>query len=129
MSPRGDDVRRKYEDAVRLHRASEDEARLAHALRHLGEVHTENGRLGLAETCMTEAMTLYRAMSDVHPVALANAVRPLALLREAQGRKEEARAAWIEARELYEQCGITAGVEECDAHLGVEYGRGNGGEP
>jgi hypothetical protein len=51
-------------------------------------------------------------------VGLANAIRPVALLHEAQGREAEAAPLWREARTLYEAHGVEAGVAECDAHLG-----------
>ena len=44
-------------------------------------------------------------------------VRRVALLREAQGDAAEARALWTEARALYEELGLTEGVDEADTRL------------
>lgn len=117
-------ARRRYEKKVARARASGDARALAHALRHLVEIHTGAGRLELADTCISEALELYRPMGDLPTLELANTLRPLALLREAQGRLDEARDAWEEARVLYEATGIEAGVAECDAHLGRPNERG-----
>lgn len=113
----GRDARGRYEDKVARARASGDARALAHALRHLVEIHTGAGRLEAADECISEALDLYRPMHDLPALERANTLRPLALLREAQGRGEEARAAWEEARALYDATGVAAGVAECDAHL------------
>ncbi len=115
--PRREDVRARYEAAAERHRSDGDRRRLAHALRHLAEIHTENRRLELADECLSEALGIYEPMADLPALELANTVRPLALLREAQGRRDEAMTAWREARALYERSGVQAGVDECDAHL------------
>lgn len=113
----GRGARGRYEKKVARARASGDARALAHALRHLVEIHTGAGRHELADAFISEALELYRPMRDLPPLELANTLRPLALLREAQGRLDEARDAWEQARVLYEATGIEAGVAECDAHL------------
>ena len=47
----------------------------------------------------------------------ANALRPMAILKEELGQVEEARALWRRARELYGAVGIEAGVAECADRL------------
>ena len=106
-----------WSEVVDLRRANGAAAGLAHALRHLGHTLLELGRPGEAEPALVEALALTRS-GGVGGVTLANAVRPVALLREGQGRVDEARALWIEARALYAAAGIDAGVGECDDHLG-----------
>ena len=115
----------RYREAMERHDRQPRSVEWAHPARHLGERLTEAGRLDEAEPILEEALAVYR---DVHARAeasrgpgaldLANAVRPLALLRTAQERREDAVVLWREARELYEVAGIQAGVDECDANLG-----------
>ena len=107
-----------YEEAVTVARNADDPLRLAHAVRHLGDVHRHAGRLGEAEACYEEALSLYGG----HGVAAAkldhaNALRPMAILKEELGQVEEARILWGRARELYSAVGIEAGVAECADHL------------
>ena len=41
----------------------------------------------------------------------------MAILRETRDEREQARALWREARDLYRKVGIEAGVSESSAHL------------
>lgn len=108
----------RYQAALELCRERGAPGPLAHTARHLGELLVELGRLGEAEPLLTEALALHRSDESSGRLRLANALRPVALLREAQGRADDARSLWREARELYAAEGIDTGVEECDAHLG-----------
>ena len=114
---RGHEARPHYEEAVALCRRGSDALLLAHTVRHLGDLHQDSGDLELAEPCYREALELYRNHDATGLLDLANAVRPLALLRERQGRGGEAARLWQEARELYAGLAIEAGVAECDHHL------------
>ena len=102
-----------YEQAVVLLRTSEDRLKFAHTVRHLGDVHAEQQHWPEAERCLVEALEIYR--SHPSPIALdvANAISAYAALKTETGQREEARALWAEACELYESEGIAAGVEEC----------------
>ena len=108
-----------YGEAVAAARNAGDPRRLAHAVRHLGDVHRHAGRLVEAEACYDEALSLYGRLETRGPAVLdhANAVRPMAILREESGQVEEARALWRRARDLYRAAGIEAGVAECSDHL------------
>jgi len=106
-----------YEESVAICREIGDPLPLAHALRHVGDLHLSAGRPALAEPCFDEALALYRADDATAALDLANAIRPYALLKEELGLAAEARALWRETRSLYAQVGIDVGVEECDAHL------------
>jgi tetratricopeptide (TPR) repeat protein len=106
-----------YEEAVTLCRSSGDPRVLAHTIRHLGEVLFEVDRLAEADDCLTEAVDLYRRHGASGDLSVANAVRPLAILREAQGRLNEAVALWTEARAGYATADIDAGVQEADDRL------------
>ena len=102
-----------YEQAVALLRGSADRLKYAHTIRHLGDVHAERQQWPDAERCFVEALNVYRSHPSPDALDLANAIRPYALLMTTTGRREEARALWVEAGELYESLGIAAGVEEC----------------
>ena len=107
-----------YEESVAAARRADDPLRLAHAVRHLGDVHRHAGRLAKAEACYGEALSLY-ARHAAGPAALdhANALRPMAILKEELGQIEAARLLWARARELYSAVGIEAGVAECADRL------------
>ena len=106
-----------YEEAVALCRQHEDTLILAHTLRHLGDIHRSARQAELAEPCYREALALYRSNEQTPPVDLANALRPLAILREGQGEIDEARALWEQARNLYEAAGVEGGVAESSVRL------------
>ena len=116
---RHETARACYEEAVVAARNAGDPRRLAHAVRHLGDVHRHAGRLAEAEACYDEALSLHGRLETRGPALLdhANAVRPMAILREELGQVEEARALWRRARDLYRAAGIEAGVAECTDHL------------
>ena len=75
------------------------------------------GRLAPAEICYVEAIELYRWHTETPPLDLANAMRGYALLQERLGNNDEAVALWREARELYAQVNVLAGVEEGDRRI------------
>lgn len=90
---------------------------LAHAVRHLGDLHRKAGRLAAAEACYAEALALYGGQDQPPPLDHANALRPMAILKEELGQVDEARTLWQRARELYGVASIEAGVDECTDHL------------
>lgn len=101
-----------YEEAVALTWEHGDALLLAHTVRHLGDLHREAGRLADAERCYLEALALYRAAPAPPALDFANALRPLALLKHAQGDVEAARQLSSEARRLYKTAGVAVGREE-----------------
>lgn len=112
-----DDAAAHYHAAAELARRDSDWRRLAHRLRHLGEIRLEAGRADLAAPALAEALALRRADSEVSALEMANTLRPMALLKEALGEREAAQRLWAEARALYAEAGIAAGVEGCDRRL------------
>jgi hypothetical protein len=70
-----------------------------------------------AEVCYDEALLFYRGHDRTDPLDLANAIRPLAILKEATGDVEDAKRLWAEARDLYEAVDVRAGVAECVSRL------------
>jgi tetratricopeptide (TPR) repeat protein len=112
-----EEARRLYEEAVSLSRKEGDGIQLAHTIRHLGDVHQHEGHMELAECCYQEALALYRSESQTSPLDLANAVRPLALLKERTNDIGAAITLWTEARDLYAATAVQAGFSECSRHL------------
>jgi tetratricopeptide (TPR) repeat protein len=106
-----------YEEAVALSREEGNALLLAHTVRHLGDLHREAGRLTDAAPCYQEALSLYRATSAAPALDFANALRPAAILKEAEGDVKAARQLWSDARLLYEAAGVRPAVEECDRRL------------
>jgi tetratricopeptide (TPR) repeat protein len=106
-------ARARYEEAVALLRGSDRRLMLAHTIRHLGDVHVERRQWPEAEQCFVEALGIYRTHAAPGILDLANAIRARAVLKTETGQREEARALWTEAQELYASESIAAGVEEC----------------
>ena len=102
-----------YLEAVAAARECGDAMQVAHAVRHLGDVHRNAGRRAEAKGCYDEALDLYRGKA-APTLDVANAVRPMAILQADLGERKEALALWQEARELYATVDIAEGVEEAD---------------
>lgn len=101
-----------YAEAITLLRNPEATAQLAYALRHAAEVRSELGEYAVAGAHSQEAVRLYRALSPVPTLDLANALRISALNDE-----REALASWSEAATLYTQTGVLEGAAEATRHL------------
>jgi tetratricopeptide (TPR) repeat protein len=108
---------RHYRKAAEIYRSLPDPLRLAHTIRHVGDILRGDGSIEEARPCYQEALKVYRENSETSPLDLANAIRGFALLRTAAGEKEPAKSLWQEARSLYESEDIQAGVQESDAQL------------
>jgi tetratricopeptide (TPR) repeat protein len=106
-----------YSEALELCRRHSTQVRIAHTARHLGDIYRESGMLTEAEPLLAEALAIYRRSSGIEPLELANAIRPLALLKTTLGDALAARQLWQEALELYTAANVLAGVNECLAHL------------
>lgn len=106
-----------YANAVMLYRELGDAPRLAFALRHEADVLRENCKPADAESLYREAEGILRGLGDEAKLDLTNTLRGLALTCEALGKSDEAKTLWSEARTLYEQCGVEAGVAEADGKL------------
>jgi len=101
-----------YSEAITLLRNAENTERLAYALRHAAEVRSELNEFAVAASHVQEAIRLYRALDVADPLGLANALRVSALNDE-----REAQTSWLEARELYSNAHIEAGVDEANRHI------------
>lgn len=113
----GDRAQPLQTEAVALWRDTDQPLRLAHAVRHLGDIHQDAGRIEQAEPCYDEALALYRADPQTRPLDLANAIRPLAILKERTGDDALAISLWREAGNLYATVDIAQGVAESQAGL------------
>lgn len=98
-----------YEEAVSVCRELGDPLLLAHTLRHLGDLHHDDGRDDLAEPLSAEALALYRT-SEAPPLDLANAVRSLAVIQDSA-------ALWEEAFHRYVATNVPPGVAESALRL------------
>ena len=107
----------RYEEAVAAARRTGDPLLLAHAIRHLGDAHRAAQRFAGAETCYEEALTLYAEHPYPPKLDYANAIRPMAILKEVLGEFDEARLLWQRAKTLYAAVPVAAGVAECDENL------------
>lgn len=114
------EAERLYQEAITLVQDVDDAALQAHTIRHLADLYMQTGRSSDAETLYREALSLYESLPTLPSLDFANALRGLALQREAAGDDAEARRCWQQARARYEAAGVEAGVEECDSHLANE---------
>jgi tetratricopeptide (TPR) repeat protein len=106
-----------YQEAVEIYHKQSDMLRLAHTVRHVGDIYREDGQLAPAEPCYEGALRMYRANPDTPPLDLANTLRGFALLKEQLGQKQQARDLWTEARDLYRSVDVEAGVNESTRRL------------
>jgi tetratricopeptide (TPR) repeat protein len=112
-----DAARQRYEDAASVYRRLDEPLRLAHTVRHIGDILQDAGHLKQAAPCYIEALEIYRAREDTPALDLANAIRGFALLKGETGAREEAIALWREARSLYAQMDVQAGVADCEERI------------
>ena len=114
---RVDVAAQRYAQAAEFCRRPPISSRLPHVLRHLGMLQFRARNLLAAISCCEEAVAIRRTETDTPPLEMANTLRPLALIREAEGRKEDAVALWTEAAALYAAAGVESGVEESRRRL------------
>jgi tetratricopeptide (TPR) repeat protein len=110
---------RHYEESVAVCRTLDDPLALAHTVRHLADIQRGQGEQELAEPHYAEALQIYRQHENTQPLDLANTLRGYALLKTANYKKQEALTLWREARNLYAQCKVEAGVAECDHQIAI----------
>jgi tetratricopeptide (TPR) repeat protein len=107
-----------YLEAVAVCRTHGGALRLAHAIRHLGDLLVELRRLDEAAIEYETALALYRQESSRTPLDLANTLRAIAVIKQKIGDARAARPFWEEARTLYSAANIEPRVAECELHLG-----------
>ncbi len=104
-----------YEEGTALAREDSDSFLLAHTIRHLGDILRKLDRPKDAESCYTEALTLYRSNPNPPLLDLANAIRGMAILKDSMGESSESLLLWEEAHQIYASLGVQAGVVESKA--------------
>ncbi|MDX1409756.1 MAG: hypothetical protein R3330_16520 [Saprospiraceae bacterium] len=108
----------RHEDALHWYgkasAATGNRDRYFHLLRHVADIQCELGRYAEADESYPNILAHYGSEQSLNR---ANALRGYALVQEGLGQTEGARKAWQAARDLYQQFGIAAGVEECDQRL------------
>jgi tetratricopeptide (TPR) repeat protein len=108
-----------YAEAATLYRAQADLLRLAHAVRHIGDIHVQQGTLAQAEPFYREALAIYRAHPEGSTLDFANALRAAAVFRARVGDQTTAASLWAEAKPLYELCGIQPGIDEATRQVAL----------
>lgn len=114
---RNDATRALYEEAVSISRRHGDTLLLAHSVRHLGDIHRQLGCVEAAQACYDEALALYRNHEQPSKLDFANAIAPMAILKEDTGAVEEAKKLWQAARDLYDEANVQDGAAECSRRL------------
>ncbi len=83
-------------EAVGILREADDPLQLAHKVRHVGDLHRHCRRFDAADVCYEEAAALYRNHDTPWCLDYANAIRPMAILKERLGDREQSLALWRE---------------------------------
>lgn len=108
---------RYYREAESIYRSLGDPLKLAHTVRHVGDILRSIGSVEQARVCYEEALAIYRGQNSTSDLDLANTVRGFALLKEGAGELPGAKILWQEARILYKAADVQPGVQESDSHL------------
>jgi tetratricopeptide (TPR) repeat protein len=106
-----------YRHAAAIEKGMGDQLAWADSMRHIADMRREQKEYTKAEPIYTDVLEVYRSRSDTRVLDHANALRGLALLKDAAGTPEEALLMWRAARCLYEQAGVEAGIDECQSHI------------
>jgi tetratricopeptide (TPR) repeat protein len=106
-----------YRHAASIEKGLGDELAWAHTMRHIADMLRERKEYAQAEPIYTDVLEICRGHSAARVLDHANALRGMALLKDAAGTPEEALLMWRAARCLYEQAGVEAGIDECQSHI------------
>ena len=110
-------ARAHYAAAAKIYRDENELLAYAHTIRHIADIYQQESNLVEAKPLYEECLEIYRGNLATKVLDLANAIRPYALLNEAQGNLELARKCWEEARQLYASLRLQPGISECDIHI------------
>lgn len=104
-----------YLEAAEVYRSLADPLRLAHTVRHVGDILRSEGRFEEARLRYDEALGSYRQRPERADLDLANTLRGFALLCQSIGETENAKSFWQEAKQLYETAHVEAARERAAA--------------
>ncbi len=114
----------RYEDAllhneraIESYTASGNSDRIAHSIRHLGDLYLRLNKLTEAESNYERAVSLYSDSQDTNPNDLANCLRGYALLLEKLNKNDKAVSIWKSTGQLYQICGLSDGQQEAEARI------------
>ena len=105
-----------YEQAAAISEAADDRTRSLHSLRHAAEIQLHAGNVERAQQHIQIVLRHYREQMPVR-LEMANALRVGGLAAEAAGDFAQGRQLWGEAREIYAELKIDAGVTEADRRI------------
>ena len=111
-----------YRRAAAVEQDLGDQLAWVHTMRHVADILREQKDYAQAEPIYANVLEVYRSRSDAQVLDRANALRGMALLRDATGAAEEALRMWRAARCLYEEAGVKAGIDECQSHIAFLFG-------
>lgn len=113
-----------YQSALEFNKISVDhylrsgnQDRIAHALRHRGDLYFELGDLNKSKTCYMRVLEIYRENKETSSLDLANALRKYGLLLERLNKNSHALPVWKEVEDLYARCNLKEGILEAREHI------------
>ena len=112
-----DAAQEHYLQSAEIYRTLDNPQKTAHTLRHAADILREQSKLEQAARFYSEALAIYRQNRETPPLHLANAIRGFAILKTDLGERQRALKLWQEARDLYHQENIEAGVSESSTRI------------
>lgn len=106
-----------YRRAAAVEQDLGDQLAWVHTMRHIADMLREQKDYFQAEPIYANVLEIYRNRADAQALDRANALRGMALLKDATAAAEEALLMWRAARGLYEEAGVEAGINECQSHI------------
>ena len=107
----------KYQAGAEVLRSMNEPLRLAHTIRHVADIHRALERPDLAMAEYAEALSIYRRQPTAGKLDIANTLRGYALAMETLQQFRIARMWWTEARNLYGEVDVQAGVDEAERRI------------